>query len=136
MKLNLKAASVDPGETKPGGLSAENLHRVLLVDDEIPNLKGLSRQLAEQYEVVTFESAVEALKCIDSDSEFGKFSAIISDQIMPGMSGVEFLRELHKRNHPAPRIMLTGYAALDNVISAVNEASIFGSTAKYVGDEI
>ncbi len=132
MKLNLKAAAADLAGKDTHSAPEEKPHRVLLVDDEIPNLKGLARQLADDYDVITCESAVQALKQIDEDSEFGKFSAIISDQIMPEMSGVEFLRELHKRNHPAPRIMLTGYAALDNVISAVNEASIFRYLTKPV----
>jgi len=135
VKLNLKAAATSLTPKDTHNTPEETLHRVLLVDDEIPNLKGLSRQLADHYDVVCCESAVEALKQIDQDSEFGRFSAIISDQIMPEMSGVEFLRELHKRNHPAPRIMLTGYAALDNVITAVNEASIFRYLTKPVFSE-
>jgi class 3 adenylate cyclase len=123
MKLNLKAAAgVQAGDEQK---KDESLHRILLVDDELPNLDGLSRQLRDQYNVLTFQSAVDALKMVDKGGNEGQFSVVISDQIMPEMSGVEFLRELHKRTHPAPRIMLTGYAALDNVISAVNEASIF-----------
>lgn len=123
MKLNLKAAAgVNAGDEHK---KDEGLHRILLVDDELPNLDGLSRQLRDQYNVLTFQSAVDALKMVDKGGTEGQFSVVISDQIMPEMSGVEFLRELHKRTHPAPRIMLTGYAALDNVISAVNEASIF-----------
>ncbi|MFY7927662.1 MAG: response regulator, partial [Oligoflexus sp.] len=134
MKLNLKAAVSKKGPEDLRPQSAE-VHRILLVDDELPNLNGLSRQLADQYDITTFQSAVEALRLIDSGGEDSRFSLIISDQIMPEMSGVEFLRELHKRTHPAPRIMLTGYAALDNVISAVNEASIFRYLTKPVFPE-
>jgi len=134
MKLILKAAVSKKGPEDLRPQSAE-VHRILLVDDELPNLNGLSRQLADQYDITTFQSAVEALRLIDSGGEDSRFSLIISDQIMPEMSGVEFLRELHKRTHPAPRIMLTGYAALDNVISAVNEASIFRYLTKPVFPE-
>jgi class 3 adenylate cyclase/CheY-like chemotaxis protein len=131
MKLNLKAAAgVKAGDDQKK--EDEGFHRILLVDDELPNLNGLSRQLSDQYNVLTFQSAVDALKMVDKGGDEGRFSVVISDQIMPEMSGVEFLRELHKRTHPAPRIMLTGYAALDNVISAVNEASIFRYMTKPV----
>jgi class 3 adenylate cyclase/CheY-like chemotaxis protein len=134
MKLNLKAAA---GVKASDEQKKENegFHRILLVDDELPNLNGLSRQLSDQYNVLTFQSAVDALRLVDKGGDDGRFSVVISDQIMPEMSGVEFLRELHKRTHPAPRIMLTGYAALDNVISAVNEASIFRYMTKPVFPE-
>jgi class 3 adenylate cyclase len=131
MKLNLKAAAIVKSDGEPKKEDVD-LHRILLVDDELPNLTGLSRQLSDQYDVLTFQSAVDALKTVDKGGVDSRFSVVISDQIMPEMSGVEFLRELHKRTHPAPRIMLTGYAALDNVISAVNEASIFRYMTKPV----
>ncbi len=133
MKLNLKAAkSLQKTEEARAG---SGQHHLLLVDDEAFNLAGLERILSESYKVSTFTSAPEALAFIDKGGPDADFSAIVSDHIMPGMSGVEFLKELQKRQHPAPRIMLTGFAALDNVITAVNEASIFRYLTKPVPPE-
>jgi len=133
MKLNLKAAkSLQKSEEARAGTGQ---HHLLLVDDEAFNLAGLERILSESYKVSTFTSAPEALAFIDKGGPEADFSAIVSDHIMPGMSGVEFLKELQKRQHPAPRIMLTGFAALDNVITAVNEASIFRYLTKPVPPE-
>ena len=44
------------------------------------------------------------------------------------MSGVDFFKALQSRGHPAIRVMLTGFAALDNVIAAINDCNVY----KYV----
>lgn len=126
MKLNLKAATA----VKSRSQTCENPeHHILLVDDEAPNLEGLQRQLAPLYKVTAVTSAKEALRLIEEGEEF---STIVSDQIMPEMNGVEFLSELQRLQHTAPRIMLTGYAALDSVVSAINEAAVFRYITKPV----
>jgi class 3 adenylate cyclase len=134
MKLNLKAAAAVIQQAKTNEEDASE-HHILIVDDEAPNLQGLARQLVAHYRVTTFTSAREALKKIDEGGPDVDFSVVISDQIMPEMSGVEFLSQLQKRRHPAPRIMLTGYAALENVVSAVNDAAIFRYVTKPVSGE-
>ncbi len=134
MKLNLKAAAAVIQQAKTPEEDASE-HHILIVDDEAPNLQGLARQLVAHYRVTTFTSAREALKKIDEGGPDVDFSVVISDQIMPEMSGVEFLSQLQKRRHPAPRIMLTGYAALENVVSAVNDAAIFRYVTKPVSGE-
>ncbi len=132
MKLNFASALQD--DDKPE-VKAQSEHRIMLVDDELPNLSALSRRLARDFEVITCSSGKEALQQIDSEKPNSGFSVIITDQIMPEMSGVELLTELQKRQHPAPRIMLTGFAALENVVTAVNSAAIFRYLSKPVDIE-
>jgi len=106
--------------------------RVLLVDDEAPNLRVTERYLAPYYDVMTALSGGEALELIDSLEEGKELSAIITDHVMPKMTGVELCVELNKREHPAPRIILTGFAELNSVIAGINDGNIFGYLTKPV----
>ena len=97
----------------------------MVVDDEAANLESLEYTLGKAYPVSAFTDAREALGVIDQGEDV---SVIISDYRMPNMSGVDFFKALHSRGHPAIRVMLTGFAALDNVIAAINDCNVY----KYV----
>ena len=132
MKLNLKGVAQQVAQRpQQNALQRVNSH-ILIVDDEEPNLVMLGRHLSQFYRVTTMTSAMEALKLIDSGKPEANFSVVISDQMMPGMNGVEFLTELKNRQVGATRILLTGFSALDTVVSAVNEAAIFRYVTKPV----
>lgn len=95
--------------------------RIMMVDDEASVLKALGRVLRETgAELLRFTEAEEALKHLQKQ----KVSVIISDQRMPGMTGVEFLRASRRTNPDTIRILLTGYADIDAVVSAVNDGDI------------
>jgi response regulator RpfG family c-di-GMP phosphodiesterase len=96
--------------------------RILLVDDEPNVLSALRRQLREQYEVDVQSSPVEALKQLDRAKPY---ATAVSDFKMPGMNGIEFLNELKNLSPDTTRLMLTGYADLDNAIRAVNDGNVF-----------
>ena len=96
---------------------------IAIVDDEEMVLTSLRSflLLETDYEVETFSSpqtAVAALRDKPVD-------LVISDYLMPGMNGIEFLLEV-KRLHPfATRILLTGYADKENAIKAINEVGLY-----------
>ena len=96
--------------------------KILLVDDEPMVLAGLKRQLRNQFRVETALSGDEALKMIE---EQGPFAVIVSDFKMPGMNGIEFLREAKKIGPDTVRMMLTGSADMSTAIQAVNEGNIY-----------
>ena len=75
---------------------------------KLPNLESLRDILGSSYPVTTCLRAGEALEKIAAGEDY---SVIISDYMMPEMSGVEFFKELKQRQHSAPRIMVTGFAA-------------------------
>jgi DNA-binding NtrC family response regulator len=80
---------------------------VLLVDDEARILSALRRVLRrEGFEIVTAESATEALRVMDER----RVDAVVSDQKMPGGSGLELLAEVSRRHPQAVRMLITGLA--------------------------
>lgn len=109
----------------------------MVVDDEAGNLRTLNRYLKDLYEVVTFDCPKKALEALNSPGDKPGYSLVISDHIMPHMTGIEFLTLLEKRQYPAVRVLLTGYAALENVIAAINSADVFRFATKPIdGDAV
>ncbi len=121
MKLKFKKA-FDAMEAAKNAAEPKSNHRILIVDDEAPNLESLRDILGTTYMVTTCLRAGDALEKIAAGEDY---SVVISDYMMPEMSGVEFFKELKQRQHSAPRIMVTGFAALDNVIAAINDGGVF-----------
>lgn len=79
---------------------------VLLVDDEAHILSALQRTLRrEPYEVIATTRIADALDLLAARA----VAVVVSDQKMPGASGVEFLREVAARHPQTKRILLTGW---------------------------
>ena len=91
--------------------------KVLLIDDEEGIRESLSIMLQiEGYETVALPDAVKALQLIDSGSYF---DFIISDIKMPYMDGIEFLREVRKRELESIVIMITAYGNIETPVDAI-----------------
>jgi signal transduction histidine kinase len=101
-------------------------HSILCVDDEVDNVDALERLFRRKYKVFKATSGDEALKVLDAE----KISLIVTDQRMPGMTGVEFLSESMKTHPEAMRILLTGYTDIDSVISAINSGQVYRYVTK------
>lgn len=103
---------------------------IIYVDDQREVLSTLSKdlQVFEDYLILEeCESALEAIDLMDEIDANGDYTAvIISDHIMPDMSGVEFLTKVNKDNRFAntKKIMLTGQATHHDTIEAINFANI------------
>jgi len=97
-------------------------HKVMIVDDEDLGRNALERSLRkEDHELITAESAQQALEILEQD----RIDLIISDHLMPGMTGLEFLKLVKEKYPEIIRIILTGHADLDMVISAINEGEVY-----------
>lgn len=94
---------------------------VLVVDDERENLMAFELNFRDQFEVVTAESGPEALALLEGR----EFAVIISDQRMPGMSGVELLERTVERWPLLVRMILTGYTDHESLIDAINLGRIY-----------
>ena len=102
---------------------------ILCVDDEEGVLSVLSQQLDARFghecEIATALSGTDALELLDEIERDGEpLAVIIADQIMPGMKGVELLERVNRRSPLTTKILLTGQAGLDAVVSAINRANL------------
>jgi len=90
--------------------------RILLIDDETIALTNLTHVLQREGYAVTAckdgESGLAALRTID-------FDLVLTDLKMPGVDGMEVLREAHSRYPGVPVIMITGHASLDSAVEAM-----------------
>lgn len=90
--------------------------RVLLVDDEESYLEYLSKRLINRgYDVTKCLSGEEALEKIESRD----FDVVILDVLLPGMDGIETLREINRLRPLAEVIMLTGRASLESGVEGM-----------------
>jgi serine/threonine-protein kinase len=99
---------------------------VLCVDDEERVLNALSTLLGTSFEVETASSGAAALERLGAR----RFQALISDQRMPGMTGVEVLREARRIAPSTLRILLTGYSDLAAIVGSVNDSEVFRFISK------
>lgn len=99
-------------------------YKILVVDDEAPNLRTLERLFRNDYEVLTASSAAEALALIQRHD----VALLISDQRMPEMSGIELMSQTIDLRPHMVRILLTGYADVSSLIEAINCGHVY----KYV----
>ena len=108
---------------------------LLCVDDELIVLTALKDQLrrafGNDFHIDVAESAEEALELLDELSEQGhRLLVIVSDWLMPGMKGDEFLVEAHRRFPTVVKIMLSGQAQQEAVDRAKREAGLHEFLAK------
>jgi two-component system response regulator HupR/HoxA len=101
-------------------------YAILIVDDEEGILESLELTLADEYRVFTARTGQEGLAILEREP----IALVIADQVLPGMTGVEFLEKVIERNPTAIRMMLTGYADLASIVRAVNEGRIYRYIAK------
>ncbi len=104
-----------------------DLPRVLCVDDEENILRAIQRSLRKKFDIHTACSGQEGLEILRAEEPF---EVVISDMKMPQMTGAVFLRHARKECPQTIRLLLTGFADLNSVVSAVNEGSIFRFLSK------
>lgn len=105
-----------PSATAPSPL------RVLYVDDESVNLRVFTANFQNRFPLVTAQSGEEALTLLHEQPH--SFAVLITDQRMPGMSGVELLERAREIEPGMARMMLTAYADLQVAVDAVNRGQV------------
>ena len=109
-----------------GSGSEDRRYGILVVDDEEAILESLDFTLADEYRVYTARTGAEGLELIDHED----IDLVISDQVMPGMTGVEFFEQVIERKPFVIRMMLTGYADLQSLQRAINDGRIYRFISK------
>jgi len=101
-------------------------YKILVVDDEPANLRSLSRLFREEFEVFTATSGAEALELLKQHD----VAVLITDQRMPGMTGIELLKNTVSIRPRMVRIILTGYTDVDALVEAINCGQVYRYVAK------
>ena len=92
--------------------------RVLLVDDQLDFIKGLSRLLLAELkdlEVLTAEGGKDALRLLETT----RVDILLTDLQMPEMSGLQLMEEVHRRYPAIKVIILTGFGTIEKAVQAV-----------------
>ena len=94
--------------------------RVLVVDDHAAARESVAEVLRQaDYDVVCSSSAVEALPTLESES----FDVVITDLQMPGMDGLEFMRQIRQRKLSVQVLMITAHASIASAVEAMRQGA-------------
>lgn len=120
----------NPVSPDPAG--AAHQRTLLLVDDEENMISSLTRLLRrEGYRILSAGGGAEGLEILANN----RVDVIVSDQRMPQMTGVEFLREVKVKYPETVRIVLSGYTELQSITDAINEGAIYKFLTKPWDDD-
>ncbi|MEO1451146.1 MAG: response regulator, partial [Bacteroidota bacterium] len=101
--------------------------QILYVDDEHQNLVTFRSNFRKYYSIHIARSAAEGKEVLASHPEI---ALILSDQRMPGMTGVEFFEEIRK-DFPNPiRMVVTAFSDIQAIIEAINFGKVYYYIAK------
>jgi putative two-component system response regulator len=94
--------------------------RVLVIDDE-EVIRSLMREILERagYETIGAETAEQALSLLEEQD----VSLVVSDIVMPGLTGLELLEEVRARRPSLPVILVTGAGTYENLSEAVTRGA-------------
>ncbi len=103
-------------------------YSVLYVDDEEKSLRAFARAFGGQFKILTAPTAAEGLQILEKQGE--EIGVLMTDQMMPGESGVWLLDKARQARPNILRILVTAYSKLEDVIAAVNTGAIYHYVTK------
>lgn len=99
-------------------------YKIMVVDDEPANLRLLERLFRRDYQVLSASSGAEALRLLNQHD----VALLLTDQRMPGMTGIELLKRTASFRPHMVRILITGYTDVSALVEAINCGQVY----KYV----
>lgn len=103
-------------------------HTILYIDDEEINLRLFKTTFRREYRVITARDASEGMEMLSRE----KIDLIITDQRMPGITGVEFLKMVQERwpGIPPGRLIISGYSDPEDIDRAYKHYQLYRFIAK------
>ncbi len=101
-------------------------HSILIVDDEQENINLLSNILGAEYSLFEARDAREALTLLRRH----EIHMMLTDQRMPGLTGVELLEKAREIRPDCVRMLITAYPDVNNAIQAINRGHVHRYIAK------
>jgi len=105
---------------------ADKDYNLLIIDDEIEITKAITRQFRKKYHVYSATNADDGFAIMEKEN----IQVVLSDQRMPGMTGVDFFTKIKGKYPDALKLILTGYTDIEAVIGAINEGQVFRYVTK------
>src|SRR5258708_29019590 len=102
-------------------MSTDRKCSLLVVDDEPYILATLSAFLRQDFEVLTVDSGEAAQQIFEQRS----IDLILADQKMPRMSGVQLLEWVREYSPETIRLLMTGFAELEDAVEAINRGKVY-----------
>ena len=96
-------------------------YTILYVDDELNSLSSFKNLFRKKFNIIPANSGKEGLTILESQ----RIDLIITDQRMPEMTGLEFLKKVKKKWPNIKYILLTAFAEIDVIKEAINEVGIY-----------
>jgi len=96
-------------------------YKLLIVDDELANLRLLERLFARDFECLTASSGAEAIRLLEQHD----VAILITDQRMPQMTGIDLLKHTARLRPHMVRILLTGYTDVEVLVDAINSGLVY-----------
>ena len=114
--------------------TTQNIKKILVVDDYLPTRNLIIETLSQssQFQISEAENGQDALHLFDEDN----FDLVISDIMMPGMSGMDLLHLIRERNPSAMVIMITGNPTTDLTVNAIKKGAVDFLTKPFDIDEL
>jgi len=100
----------------------EKKYRLLVIDDSQETVAGLSHFFSSKYEVFTAADGMEGLKLFETEEE--KFDLVITDLVMPYISGVGVISIIKKKYPGIPIIAITGWGEHPGALATEAQADI------------
>ena len=109
------------------------MQRILVIDDE-PSIRELLKDFftGRGFEVVTSQDGEAALNLLKEN----KFDLLLLDLMMPGMNGMDVLREIASENLTVPSIMITAYASVSTAVEAMKLGAFDYITKPFVLEDV
>jgi len=107
--------------------------RILFIDDERPMRDMFERLFQDSdYEILLARNGTEGLEMFSKE----KMHLVITDYSMPGLNGMDVLREVRARNPNVPVILITAYATIETAVEAIKEGAYDYMTKPFDPDAI
>jgi len=94
---------------------------ILVIDDEMRSQESIRRTLDEEFSVLTASSADEGRAIMERE----RVNVVLCDHRMPGVTGIDFLKEVRERWPDAVRMIISGYTDVEDIIAGINDAGIY-----------
>jgi response regulator RpfG family c-di-GMP phosphodiesterase len=99
---------------------------ILIIDDEPAITQSLRRSLRDNFEVFTANTVTQAMEILQQH----EIAVIITDQRMPDMQGVDFLKSAHLVQPNSLSLLLSGYSDIQALVAALNVSTVRGFIPK------